>query len=380
MNKRYGWIVLVAALAALVFGSALVFAQEATETPAAEPGYLGVRIAEDSAGARVVRVQPGTPAAAAGVQEGDIITAVNGAAVTFATLPDVIAGYAAGDTVTLDLLRDGETVQVEAVLAAASVPAGRGAGRGFGMGQMHFGVVLEESDGSVVIAEVVAGSPAEAAGLQAGDVVRSINGQAVSTLAEVEAALGMGRGARGGMLLEGITLEIERGGETLTIALEMGMFEGVPGGGMFGAGVLPDNVVVYDSFDQTWAVWALAEDSALTSAGLLAGDRIVTVDGSAYAGTALADYLAGLDDGATVSVQVLRAGALVTLDVPAAALHDALVAVHGMWGEGFFGPHGMDQGFRDGRGGNSDDDDRRGGRGSGASFEVPSTPLIGNAA
>ncbi|MCU0475721.1 MAG: PDZ domain-containing protein, partial [Anaerolineae bacterium] len=47
-----------------------------------------------------------------------------------------------------------------------------------GMGRALLGVRLEQ--GSLTVAEVLAGSPAEAAGLQAGDVITAINGTTVA--------------------------------------------------------------------------------------------------------------------------------------------------------------------------------------------------------
>ncbi|HEY8999375.1 MAG TPA: trypsin-like peptidase domain-containing protein [Candidatus Saccharimonadales bacterium] len=62
----------------------------------------------------------GGPAAAAGLKEGDIITAVNGTAVNQSTsLTSIIDKLSVGDKVTLTVVRSGKTVSVTATLGSA---------------------------------------------------------------------------------------------------------------------------------------------------------------------------------------------------------------------------------------------------------------------
>lgn len=72
-------------------------------------------------GALVVEVIEGLPAGAAGIQVGDIIVAVDGEPATLEIdLRNRIYFHNPGDTVTLDLLRAGEMMQVEVTLRVAS--------------------------------------------------------------------------------------------------------------------------------------------------------------------------------------------------------------------------------------------------------------------
>ena len=72
-------------------------------------------------GAYVAEVIEGLPAAAAGVQLGDIIVAVAGEPATLEIdLRNRIYFHAPGDTVTLDVLREGELIQIQVVLRVAS--------------------------------------------------------------------------------------------------------------------------------------------------------------------------------------------------------------------------------------------------------------------
>jgi len=64
------------------------------------------------AGAAVQSVTEGAPAALAGVQIGDIITAVNGMAVTSGSLVDMVGASAVGDQLVLSIYRQGETLEI----------------------------------------------------------------------------------------------------------------------------------------------------------------------------------------------------------------------------------------------------------------------------
>jgi len=62
-------------------------------------------------------VVAGSPAAAAGVREGDIIRSIGGQAIDNEhPLDSLLVQFAPGDTVTLEILRDGETVKVDVTL------------------------------------------------------------------------------------------------------------------------------------------------------------------------------------------------------------------------------------------------------------------------
>ena len=62
-------------------------------------------------------VIPGSPAEEAGLQDGDIVTAINGRRVDANnTLDEVLSAFQPGETLTLMVLRDGEAVEVELTL------------------------------------------------------------------------------------------------------------------------------------------------------------------------------------------------------------------------------------------------------------------------
>jgi putative serine protease PepD len=86
-----------------------------------EHAYLGVST-EDAAngeGASIAEVRGGTPAAEAGLQSGDVVTAIDGKAVTSSDeLRRLIDSSSPGDTVELTLERDGETKTVPVELGS----------------------------------------------------------------------------------------------------------------------------------------------------------------------------------------------------------------------------------------------------------------------
>jgi putative serine protease PepD len=102
-------------------------AQELTADGSAEITYLGVsaQVAADEdqpevgTGAQLVQVQPGTPAADAGLEAGDVITAVGDRVVTTSTeLTAAVRSAAPGDEVTLTVRRGQDSQQVDVTLGA----------------------------------------------------------------------------------------------------------------------------------------------------------------------------------------------------------------------------------------------------------------------
>lgn len=83
-------------------------------------GYLGVNLADrldGGSGALILEVVKGSPADDAGLQAGDAIVAVNGAAVTGrAGLAATIRDATPGDELTLDVRRGGKTISLRATL------------------------------------------------------------------------------------------------------------------------------------------------------------------------------------------------------------------------------------------------------------------------
>ena len=87
--------------------------------PRAE-GYLGVELddrRDGGQGAVIISVQDGTPAAAAGVETGDLVVAADGAAIDGATgLIAAIRDLQPGDSTTITVMRDGTRIDLTVTL------------------------------------------------------------------------------------------------------------------------------------------------------------------------------------------------------------------------------------------------------------------------
>lgn len=121
-------------------------------------------------GALVVRVFADSPASAAGLQPGDIITAVGGRPIdsreAFSTLT---ATLTPGSTVEVSYEREGQKRRVQ--LRAEDPPSGLG----MRILEEVAGLRIADERRSVVIDEVLRGSRAEDIGLAPGDVIVAIN-------------------------------------------------------------------------------------------------------------------------------------------------------------------------------------------------------------
>jgi serine protease Do len=152
-------------------------------------------------GALVGNVEAGGPADKAGIKSGDIILSVDGRGVELDTdLPSLISSIKPGSSAQLELWRDRGTRKVTArvdelkeeggkpVLASNSGAAG---GETSSLGISVRALQLQEqqqaeTEGSLVIERVT--GPAEAAGVQAGDIILGVNGTRVKSTAELAAA------------------------------------------------------------------------------------------------------------------------------------------------------------------------------------------------
>jgi len=172
-------------------------------------GFLGVAIQDltpalakkleldAQGGALVADVNPGTPAAKAGLKSGDVITELNGKAIRDSKqLRLQIARTEPGTSVTLKVLRDGKAKSFDVALkeltqkATLAKTGGRSAGdsealQGVGVqdldAQTRRQMKVPENITGALISEVAPGSAAERAGVRPGDVIVEINREPVSS-------------------------------------------------------------------------------------------------------------------------------------------------------------------------------------------------------
>ena len=155
---------------------------------------------KNASGALVAEAQPDTPAAKAGVQSGDVITAVNGNPIKDSrTLAREISAMAPGSSAKLDILRNGETRTVNVTLAAMPDNAERHARAGdndtmpgtprLGLSVAPASEVAGAGSKGVVITAVDPDGPAAERGLKSGDVILDVAGKSVGSVGELRSAL-----------------------------------------------------------------------------------------------------------------------------------------------------------------------------------------------
>ena len=157
----------------------------------------------DVGGALVNSVEAGGPADRAGIKQGDVIVGVDGEKVLDNnTLRNRIASTRPGSKVAIDVIRDGRPQTLHATVETLRPEATERTSRngapepgGFGMTvepltpEIARSLELTKRSEGVVIRDVNPDGAAAAAGLQEGDVIAKVNGQAVKSPGELKAAL-----------------------------------------------------------------------------------------------------------------------------------------------------------------------------------------------
>lgn len=167
---------------------------------------LGIR---EHTGALISQVEAGSPAEEAGLEAGDVIVEVAGEKIrSAADLRSTVGVMERGTTIDIGYIRSGErrtaSVRIGELAAPASdIVEGRESFSG-----ARFTAIPESHPAfgrikGVLIAEVAQGSPAAQAGLEAGDIVRSVNLHPVGSVDELQQVLKAERGALALNILRG---------------------------------------------------------------------------------------------------------------------------------------------------------------------------------
>jgi serine protease Do len=168
-----------------------VTVQQVTQ-PLAESFGLG-----KARGALVANVEPGAPAAKAGLQTGDVILSFNGKPIAESgELPTIVADVKPGETATARVWRNGAERDVK--ITVGEMPAERTTLAGAQAApQGKLGVAVRplsaeeakriQSEGGLVVEQV--GGVAAKAGMRAGDVILGVNGKPVKSVDELKMAI-----------------------------------------------------------------------------------------------------------------------------------------------------------------------------------------------
>jgi serine protease Do len=154
-------------------------------------------------GALLAGVQPNSPASEAGLEPGDVIESVNGTKIADPReLAVNVANIQPGEQARLTVLHDGQTKDV--TVKVGNMPNEQSASN-VGQGNPHHGQIglalapltpdmqnqLNLPDGTqgAVVENVQPGSPADAAGLQPGDVIVGVGSHAVTSASDAARAM-----------------------------------------------------------------------------------------------------------------------------------------------------------------------------------------------
>ncbi|MFD2754508.1 Do family serine endopeptidase [Comamonas terrae] len=149
-------------------------------------------------GALVSSVEPGGPAAKAGLEAGDVVRRIDGHAIVGSgDLPAYVGQALPGQKVTLEVWRKGASKTLSATLGDASDKAAKVARSTPDAGKGKLGLALRPLqpgekkqigvDGGLLVAQ--ANGPAAMAGIMPGDVLLSINGTPARDIDDVRAAM-----------------------------------------------------------------------------------------------------------------------------------------------------------------------------------------------
>lgn len=212
---------------------ALKIQRQIVATGHASHGLLGVSVQEVNqalaeafrlptpTGAILLDVQPGSPGAKAGLLPGDVIVGVDGKPIASAgDVQTLVTMAQPGQRLLFDVWRDGQAGHLTVTLGEAGKTASPQPApspeahtlRQFGLQLRPLQPVERLAIGSAVglLVESTSG-PSQAAGMQTGDVVLSINGKPVATVDQARAVVKNAGNT--------VALLVQRGGERLFVPL-----------------------------------------------------------------------------------------------------------------------------------------------------------------
>jgi serine protease Do len=178
-------------------------------------------------GALVSNVTPGGPAAKAGIERGDVVTAIDGAPITDSNaLRNHVAQRKPGSDVRLTVVREGRERTIDVTLDELPAAAAARDSRGSEEGNSGAGLSVEPITPQVaerlgvapgnglLVRNVDPAGPAAGAGFRPGDIIVEVDGAAVKSAGDLRKALA-DAGSRPALVL------VQREGATLYLPLSL---------------------------------------------------------------------------------------------------------------------------------------------------------------
>ncbi len=203
------------------------------QTGRVERGYLGVYMAELSPeqrrtlglrpdeGIEVTGIEKDGPADRAGLKEGDILLRINGREVVggMNRVRNLISLSKPGETIALQILRDGKRIVKKAVLSSRSALLGYAEIESLGLTVQPMTREISRRLGyrrhipGLLVMQITPGGPADDAGIEVGDILTAVDGRRFATVDEMRDLLSSSLGVT--------TIEIVRGRMRGTVEVEL---------------------------------------------------------------------------------------------------------------------------------------------------------------
>lgn len=184
----------------------------------------GLNLPKDVVGSIVARVVEGGPADKAGIEPGDVITAINKQTVKNPSdATNSIGLMAPGTNASFSIVRNGKSREISAKIGEFPSESTPTKTKAIGKEEAPFGMILQkltpesrekyrlDSKQGLLITDVIEGSEAERIELQKGDLILTVNGKPVNEVAGFKAIVKQS-GAR-------VLLRIERAGQYFFVPL-----------------------------------------------------------------------------------------------------------------------------------------------------------------
>ncbi|TVR03115.1 MAG: RIP metalloprotease RseP [Deltaproteobacteria bacterium] len=209
-------------------------------------------------------VAPDSPAAAAGLMDGDEIVAVDGSPVRFFDQLTARIRHRPGEEISLTVLRDGDELELtlvpESVLVRDSF---------VGLRVVETGRIGIMAARFAPIIDVVPEGPADAAGLLTFDRIERVDGEPVASWHELRSLLEASRGME-------VTLDVLRTGRGPEQLGRLYLLEPVS------LALQADEVTALGIRSAEATVFEVLPGSPAADAGLMYGDRVVGIDGRTH--------------------------------------------------------------------------------------------------
>ena len=189
--------------------------------PSADRATLGVQLERDAEGAKIYEVLPGSPAAKAGLKDGDVVIEIGGEEVeSSAGVAEALGGQSPGDEISIKIRRGDEELTKKVTLGRFGDRAPDGQlnrEEKSSRGRPSLGVQLERDAQGAKVFEVVPDSAAAEAGLESGDWVIEIEGEPIANAAE------MAENIAGRSPGDEISLKVRRGDREMEMKVTLGV-------------------------------------------------------------------------------------------------------------------------------------------------------------